>query len=247
MTLHTRDQLLIGFALTGVVALAWAYLYAVSLDMDLGGMASMHAWTLLDVALMFVMWAVMMVGMMVPSAVRAVLIYDGIARRADAQGTPVAAASWFVAGYVLVWTLFSIVAAALQWALVECGLLSQMAVSVSPVFGAGLLIAAGVYQLTSWKDRCLKHCQSPAMYLAQRFKPGVANAVGLGIGHGAYCLGCCWLLMGLLFFGGVMNLVWIAAVAAFILLEKMLPATLRLARVTGVIMIVSGTLYLGIF
>jgi predicted metal-binding membrane protein len=123
-------------------------------------------------------------------------------------------------------------------------LLSPMMVSVSAALGAALLITAGIYQLSPWKDACLKHCQSPAMYLASHFKPGIGGAIGLGSRHGSYCLGCCWALMALLFLGGVMNLLWIAAITSFVLAEKLLPPKLRIARVSGILMIVGGMVFL---
>ena len=116
-------------------------------------------------------------------------------------------------------------------------------VSSSAYLGAGLLIAAGVYQLTPWKDVCLKHCQSPAQYLAGRFGPRALDGLKLGVGHGSYCLGCCWLLMCLLFVGGVMNLVWIALITGFVMLEKLLPATYELSRVSAALMIATGLGY----
>lgn len=214
--------------------------------MDMGAMAGMRAWDATDFSLMFLMWCVMMVGMMVPTAMRAVLIYASIAKRASGQGTPVAATIWFVVGYILLWTAFSIAATVGQATLDTWGLLSPMMVSASATFGAALLISAGIYQLTPWKDVCLKHCQSPAMYLATRFKPGVGGAIGLGMRHGTYCLGCCWAIMALLFLGGVMNLLWIAAITGFVLAEKLLPPRLRLARVSGILMIVVGAMFLSI-
>ena len=258
-SLRTRDNLLIFSALAGVIALAWGYLYYLALDMssmdmsamnmrgmEMDAVASIRAWSAIDFSLMFLMWAVMMVGMMVPTAMRAVLIYASIAKRASGQGSPVAATYWFVVGYVLVWTAFSIAATIIQGALDSWGLLSPMMVSASASLGAAILITAGIYQLTPWKDVCLKHCQSPAMYLATRFKPGVGGAVGLGARHGIYCLGCCWALMALLFLGGVMNLLWIAAITGFVLAEKLLPPKLQLARVSGIMMIVGAVVFLSL-
>ena len=248
--IRTRDRLLICGALAGVVALAWAYLIVLASNMadmpmmDPAGATGLHRWGVLDFALMFAMWAVMMVGMMVPTAMRAVMIYAGIAERADSQGTAVAPTYWFVGGYVIVWTVFSLAAAFVQAGLDRLGMLSPMMVNLSAGLGAGLLIAAGVYQLTPWKDTCLKHCQSPAVYIATHFGPGITNALRLGVKHGGYCLGCCWALMGLLFLGGVMNLLWIAAITCFVLLEKLLPPALRVARVGGVLMIAGGIGYL---
>jgi len=255
--LRRYDYILIFSALAGVVALAWGYLYYLARDMaamdmssinmpamDMSAMSGMRVWSTAEFSLMFFMWAVMMVGMMVPTAMRAVLIYASIAKRASGQGTPVAATYWFVAGYVLIWTTFSLAATIVQGLLDRLGLLSPMMVSVSAALGAALLITAGIYQLSPWKDACLKHCQSPAMYLASHFKPGIGGAIALGSRHGSYCLGCCWAIMALLFLGGVMNLLWIAAITSFVLAEKLLPPKLRIARVSGILMIVGGTVFL---
>ncbi len=213
-------------------------------SMPMSTMVGMRMWSAADYLLMFLMWAVMMVGMMVPTAMRAVLVYASIAKRAGGQGTPVASTYWFVAGYIVTWTVFSIAATIVQGELDAWGLLSPMMVSASATFGAVLLIAAGTYQLTPLKDVCLKHCQSPVMYLATRFSPGVLGAIGLGVRHGIYCLGCCWAIMMLLFLGGVMNLLWIVAITGFVLAEKLLPAKLRLARVSGILMISTGAVFL---
>jgi predicted metal-binding membrane protein len=250
LAIRSRDLLLIWGALAAVVVLAWVYLIGLASKMDDMPMvdpslaAGLHRWTAQYFLLMFAMWAVMMVGMMVPTAMRAVMIYAGIANRASSQGKVVAPTYWFVCGYVIVWTAFGLFATLVQAGLDWLGLLSPMMVSISAGLGAGLLIAGGLYQLTPWKDTCLKHCQSPAMYIARHFGPGPAAALGLGMRHGAYCLGCCWVLMGLLFLGGVMNLVWIGALTCFVLLEKLLPPALRVARVGGALMIAGGIGYL---
>ncbi len=253
VSIRTLDQLALWSSLTVVVGLSWWYLFLLAEDMAamsgmsgmaMGEMAGMRPWTPLDFLLMFVMWAVMMVGMMVPTAVRAISIYARVAGQASARGSPVAATQVFVTGYVLVWAAFSLGATALQAALDALGLLSPAMRSSSPLLGAGLLILAGVYQLTPWKDTCLRHCQSPAAYLAGRFGPRAVDGLSLGLRHGLYCLGCCWVLMVLLFLGGVMNLLWIAAIATFVLLEKVLPPALRVSRVAAVMMIAAGLAYL---
>jgi len=190
---------------------------------------------------MFTMWAIMMVGMMLPSATPTTLVYAAVARKADREGTPVAPAAIFVLGYLLMWTVFSLGATAAQWALEAAALLSPMMVSTSPALGGALLIGAGVYQLTPMKDACLEHCRSPAHFISAHWRPGSLGAFRMGIEHGAYCLGCCWILMGLLFVGGVMNLLWIAAITLYVLLEKVLPYGLGRGRFAGVAMIASGT------
>lgn len=238
--LPRRDRVAILAALGGVTAIAWTYLVVLAADMeDMAGMAdgsamAVHAWTRLDFALMFAMWAVMMVGMMVPSAAPMTLLYGAVARKAASQGAPVAPTAAFVAGYVAMWTAFSAGATLAQWALQRGALLSPAMVTTSPFLGASLLGAAGVWQLTPWKEACLRHCRAPARFMAEHWRPGTAGAFRMGLVHGAWCLGCCWALMGLLFFGGVMNLLWIAAITAFVLGEKVLPFGRAGGRVVGV-------------
>jgi len=147
-----------------------------------------------------------------------------------------------VTGYLAIWTLFSLAATGAQWALDRAALLSPMMVASSPWLGALLLAAAGAYQLTPAKEACLRHCRAPAHFIAAHWRPGVAGAFRMGAIHGVFCLGCCWALMGLLFFGGVMNLLWIAAITLFVLGEKLLPAGRRTARWSGAAMILAAGL-----
>ena len=214
----------------------------------LGAMKPMelHPWTAADFLLMFLMWAVMMVGMMLPSAMPMALVYAAVARKAERQGTSLPPTFVFIAGYVSVWTLFSLGATLAQWQLERLALLSPMMVSTSPALGGGLLVAAGIYQLTPAKETCLRHCRAPARFFAEHWRPGMRGAFRMGLFHGAFCLGCCWLLMGLLFFGGVMNLLWIAAITVFVLLEKVLPFGVRASRLTGVGLIALGLAVLGL-
>ena len=227
--LPNRDQWLIGTALVGVTTIAWLYLMSLAQDMHAGttGMSGLvmgvHPWTPAEFALTFSMWAVMMVGMMVPSAFPMILVYAAIARKAERESNPVAPVALFVLGYVVVWTTFSLGAATLQWGFDQTALLSPMMVSTSPLLGASLLVLAGIYQLTPVKEACLEKCRSPAHFISERWQGGYSGAWRLGISHGWYCLGCCWALMGLLFFGGVMNLLWVALIAGFVLMEKLLP------------------------
>jgi predicted metal-binding membrane protein len=207
-------------------------------------MLSLRPWTPVHFAMMFAMWAIMMVGMMLPSATPATLVYTAVARKASREGTPVAPVAAFVGGYLLMWTLFSLGATVAQWYLERVALLSPMMVSNSPSLGAALLVGAGIYQLTPFKDVCLQHCRSPAHFIAEHWHPGGGGALRMGIEHGAYCLGCCWVLMGLLFFGGVMNLLWIAGITLFVLLEKVVPHGVGGGRAAGVAMISCGALVL---
>ena len=251
--LPRRDRWAILTGLAGITLLSWIYLFVLASNMDdmpMSGMSEMmeiRPWTGMDFLLMFLMWAVMMVGMMVPTAVPMTLVYASVARKAAAQQSPLAPTSVFVSGYIMIWCVFSAGASLAQWALDQTALLSPMMVSNSPYLGAGLLVAAGGYQLTPIKNSCLDHCRAPAHFFSQHWRTGWTGALRMGMAHGAYCLGCCWVLMGLLFLGGVMNLLWIAAIAAFVLLEKILPLGQAGGRVAGLAMIVLGLLTLAGF
>ena len=249
-TLPKRERFAILAALAGVTALAWAYviyLWARMPAMDMkaaDSMMQMHPWMPADFVFMFFMWAIMMVGMMLPSATPMTLLYAGMVRKAERQGTPMAPTAAFVSGYLAMWCLFSVGATLLQWGLHEASLLSPMMMTKSHVLGGGLLIIAGLYQLTPWKNVCLDHCRSPAHFLSHHWRPGVGGAFRLGVEHGAFCLGCCWALMGLLFVGGVMNLLWIAGIAVFVFLEKVLPFGVYGGRLAGGGMMVMGVIVL---
>ncbi len=188
-----------------------------------GTVMILRPWTMVDGVFMFLMWAIMMVGMMLPSAAPMTLLYAGMVCKAERQGTPMAPTAAFVAGYLAMWCLFSVGATLAQWGLHEAAMLSPMMVANSQILGAALLMMAGVFQLTPWKAVCLDHCRSPAHFIAQHWRSGASGAFRLGLHHGAFCLGCCWALMGLLFVGGVMNLLWIAGITIFVFLEKVLP------------------------
>ena len=164
---------------------------------------------------------------------------DGLGRRKRERGNPFVPTGIFGAGYVIVWGVFSIIATLLQWSLDEAALLSPMMKSSSIWFGAALLIAAGIYQLTPLKRVCLKNCQSPLGFLMHHWRPGWQGALIMGLKHGAFCLGCCWVLMGLLFFGGVMNLLWIAGLAVFVMIEKIVAGP-WISRCGGLILILWG-------
>jgi len=241
--LPRRDRVAILSGLLGVSALAWVYLLVMARQMAAMPMAEMmqvRPWTPTDFALMLAMWVVMMVGMMVPTAVPMTLVYAAIARKAAREGTPIAPTAAFVSGYVVMWSLFSVAATLAQWALERAALLSPMLVATSPALGGGLLIAAGLYQWTPFKEACLRHCRAPAQFIAEHWRTGVLGAGRMGLEHGAYCLGCCWILMALLFVGGVMNLLWIALITLFVLLEKILPLGIPGGRLAGAALIAAG-------
>jgi predicted metal-binding membrane protein len=181
------------------------------------------------------MWAVMMVAMMLPSAAPVVLLFAALERRRGRLGRTAA----FVAGYLVLWSGFSAAAAALQWALQRIAITNAAGPALG-LFGAALVGAAGLYQLTPLKRACLAHCRSPVDALAGHWRPGRGGAFVMGARHGLYCLGCCWLLMALLFVIGVMNLLWVALLALLVLVEKLAPGGPRLARWSGLALVAAG-------
>ena len=251
MILAQRDRVVITGCLVLAIALAWAYLVyldrqmsaAMAYDREMAamGMAMDKPWGAADVFFTFAMWAVMMVGMMTASAAPVMLLFAGMHAKRGARRVPGVVLA-FGAGYLLVWTFFSAGAALAQWALHALAMLSPSMTTSSAWLGGAILIAAGVYQLTPLKSACLAHCRSPLGFLMSHWRDGTAGALRMGIEHGTYCLGCCWALMCVLFVVGVMNLVWVAAMTIFVLLEKIGPAGAVLARVAGVAMIASGAL-----
>jgi len=239
-----RDRAAILVSLVGMTVLAWLYLIRTAAAMTSGSgpmdMAALRGWSPMDAFLVFLMWAVMMVGMMVPSVAPTTMVYAAVVRKAAREGSVVAPTATFVAGYLFMWTLFSALATLAQWGLESAALLSPMMVATSPALGAGLLIAAGVYQLTPFKSACLLHCRHPVQYFMTHWRKGRIGALRMGLHHGAFCLGCCWFLMMLLFFGGVMNLLWIAAITLFVLLEKALPHGPLAGKITAPLLILTG-------
>lgn len=240
-----RDRMIIASGLTGVIAVSWLYLIPTSVDMY-GPMDGPSAWMMAaswDIRyflLIFLMWWVMMLGMMLPSAAPTILLFAHAVRSSSQAQAPIARTYAFAAGYLVAWTAFSLAATILQWLLAEAALISPMMEVASATLGAVILIAVGIYQWTPLKRICLTHCRSPLHWLSRRWRPGVAGAIRMGVSHGLYCVGCCWALMLLLFFGGVMNLMWIALIAAFVLLEKLAPQGVHAGRLGGALLLAAG-------
>jgi predicted metal-binding membrane protein len=176
----------------------------------------------------------MMAAMMLPAAAPTILLVVALARRQEAQGQAPLQAGFFAAGYLTVWIAFSLAAAALQWSADRMAMLTPDMRAASTVLSGAILLAAGIYQWTPLKRTCLSHCRSPVDAIARFWRPGKSGAVGAGVRHGLYCLGCCAALMGLLFAGGIMNLAWIASLALLILVEKVAPAGDVVSRAVGV-------------
>ena len=198
-------------------------------------------WTLGYAALMFAMWWVMMTAMMLPSATPMLLLVASLNRKARPGRPPYGATALFAAGYLAAWAVFSLVAVAAQALLTAHDRLSSMLHVGGGALAAGMLIAAGLWQLTPLKRACLRHCRSPVHFLATRRRTGAFGAVAMGAEHGAYCVGCCWMMMALLFVGGIMNLYWIAGLAAYALAEKVLPGGERAARIAGLVLLSAGS------
>ena len=231
--------------LAGVIACAWAYVLSASLDMygRMNGAAAwmMEAtWDARYLLLIFLMWAVMMVAMMLPSALPTILIFNRAVRNDPEVRSPSRRMFIFAAGYLLAWSGFSVGATLLQWRLAEAALLSPMMVSASPWLGGAILTVAGIYQWTPLKYACLRHCRSPLAFLVEHWQAGMPGALRLGLRHGLYCVGCCWALMLLLFVGGVMSLLWIGAITAFVLVEKLVPSGVQGGRLSGLALMLAG-------
>jgi predicted metal-binding membrane protein len=248
--LNLPDQLAIWGGLGALSALAWLYLWRMpASDASMQGMAGManmagmpgmsmpSPWSPQQLWLTFLMWAVMMVAMMTPSAAPMVTMY---ARVAEGRGLAPRVRVWlFAGGYLAVWTAFSAVASVAQAALDQAAILNG-AMRVAPLMGGVILALAGAYQLSPLKRRCLRNCQSPVGFLMTRWREGGVGAMAMGLRHGAFCVGCCWMLMVLLFVAGVMNLLWVAVLTGFVLIERATRWGETLATASGFALIAAG-------
>ncbi len=243
-----RDRFFLLAGLIGISILAWGYTIALA-DHSAASEAAVHAhtrpWTGVDFAMTFVMWGVMMVAMMAPTAAPMLLALARIDRAQPTPSGPLLPATLFLAGYLLVWTGFSLVATLAQWRLHELALVSASGASNHAAFGGALLLSAGAFQLTPLKQACLSRCRSPLLFLMSAWRPGSSGGLRMGILHGAFCIGCCWALMALMFVAGAMNLLWCAALMLLMLAEKSLPTGRQLGRAAGVGLIVWGVVALG--
>jgi len=203
-------------------------------------MPDLRSWGIGDFVFIFVMWTVMQIAMMTPTAAPMVLTFARFGRRTHEQEAPFILTFVFFFGYILVWTVFSAGATLAQWGLHSAALISPMMVRVSPVAGGVILIAAGVFQFTPLKQACLHHCRTPLGFMMTEWRPGRLGALLMGLRHGSFCVVCCWLLMALLFVAGVMNLLWIATIAVYVLVEKVVPGGHLISRAIGVFVVASG-------
>jgi len=243
-TVLKRDRAIVAFGLSGVATLSWIYLiymdwgmHHMEVGMDMVIMPAMKNWTAWDLVLVFLMWAVMMVAMMVPAASPVILLFAEITRHRKEHHGAFVSTGHFLLGYLAVWTGFSVLATLAQWGLLTVALVSPMMESASKALSEGLLLGAGLFQFSRLKYACLAHCRSPMGFLATEWRDGPFGAFRMGLKHGGYCLGCCWALMGLLFAFGVMNLLWVASISGFVLLEKITSGNQAVSRLGGLLFI----------
>jgi predicted metal-binding membrane protein len=254
-----RDRAVVLAGLVAISALAWGYMVHEARAMVHTGVCQCagmkmsgpdtQSWSATTLVPLFLMWTEMMVAMMTPSAAPMILTFATVNRKRGEQEGPFVPTVIFLLGYLVVWTLFSAFAAVTHWILHSSALLSPMMVSTSPLLGGVLLVAAGIFQWTPLKNACLAHCRSPLSFLMTDWREGRGGAFVMGLKHGAYCTGCCWFLMALLFVAGVMNIWWVAAISILVLLEKAAPRGLYLGRIVGLLfaawgvwMIIKGVL-----
>jgi predicted metal-binding membrane protein len=241
-----KDRIVILFVLGSITLAAWAYLSHMAMDAGTHGMLHdaaipcVMSWGAADLVFSFLMWSVMMVAMMIPSATPMFLAFAVINEGRNEAGYPLIATGSFVMGYLIIWLGFSAASALIQWGLHATALLSEAMVIAGPIFGGALLIAAGVFQWTPFRDACMVKCRSPMAFIITEWREGKGGALIMGLKHGVYCVGCCWLLMALSLVLGVMNLVWMAVLTVFMALEKGSVAGLWLSRAAGAILVMWG-------
>ena len=237
----TTSKLMVATTVFVLIVLSWYYmLFGMSMNMQ-----PVASWSLADLFLLLIMWAIMMAGMMLPSAYPVIMLVEKINQQRKQNGASHTATQYFILGYLLAWSLYSVAITLVQYSLHYGSLLSPMMISANNYFSAALLICAGLYQFTAMKNLCLNHCRSPLGMLTLHWQEGIKGAIQLGFKHGQYCLGCCWVLMGLLFVTGVMNLKWILLLTAVVLIEKVLIKKPYIDKILGGALIaIGGTLLL---
>lgn len=243
--LPRRERLFIGASLGGVAAIAWAYTIYEARRMNLSGVCEcmrmkmagpdLSSWPAATLLPLFLMWAIMMIAMMLPSALPMILTFAAVRRSRERLGRAYTSMSIFVGGYVAIWCAFSAIAALVQWWMHRQALLSSSMAATSSLLTGALLLAAAVFQFTPLKRACLTHCRGPLEFIMTRWREGNLGAFRMGLEHGAFCTGCCWALMALLFVAGVMNILWIAALTLMVCMEKVLPTQAQASVVAGIV------------
>ena len=245
-----KDRFVVLAALVILCFLSWLYIiylynqmYPMDMDAFLFAMPMTSNWSWTDFVLLFLMWFVMMIAMMTPSVAPLVLIFTSINRKRQLQQNPFVSSGYLLSGYFLVWAAFSLFATILQWLLQRVSLLNPEMITTSRILGGIIFILAGVFQFTPLKNTCLNTCRSPMAFIHQYWKDGKSGALQMGMQNGIYCLGCCWILMILLFVSGIMNILWIAIISLFVLIEKVLPSKV-ISSIAGIALIAYGIVVL---
>ncbi len=240
-----RDKFIVLGSMSGIVLLSWVYLVWMAKAMSSMSVPTvMPEWTTGYFLMMLSMWVIMMIGMMLPSVTPVVLIFARVSMGSQTPYRPILRTYLFALGYLLAWALFSIAATALQWGLDSTLLLSSQMQTLSPFLGAGILLMAGIYQWTPIKNACLEHCRGPVDYLSTHWRTSLSGALRMGLEHGLFCIGCCWVLMTLLFVGGVMNLLVVALITVFVLIEKISPKGDVIGRWSGSVLIIFAVIWI---
>jgi len=239
MTMVLLNRIFIVSSVCILIYLSWHYmLYDMTMNMD-----SVASWSVTDVFMLFIMWAIMMAGMMLPSAIPVILLVNKLNLQRISSNQTYTPTIIFTFGYIIIWCLYSLVITFLQYFLHHLGLLTPMMDSANVTFSASILIIAGIYQFSSFKQNCLKLCRSPLSMLSNDWREGFKGALLLGLKHGSYCVGCCWLLMTILFVSGVMNLKWILILTLVIVVEKVMPKGEIISKYLGILLIIFGLSY----
>ena len=250
-SLLKRDRLVIISGLLFITLLSWLYiiyLYQQMVYMDMNAlffaMPMTPEWTAIDFILLFLMWLVMMIAMMTPSVAPLILIFAKVNRQRRQQDHPFVNVVYLITGYFLVWAAFSLGATSLQWLLQQISLLNPEMKTTSKILGSMILIVTGIFQFTPLKQTCLKYCRTPLGFVLQHWKEGKSGALKMGLENGVHCVGCCWLLMVVLFVAGIMNLLWVGLITLFVLVEKISAGIKWIPYVAGLLLIVFGVLFL---
>ncbi len=254
--LSQQDKIIVITGLLTVASLGWIYMFYMAwamenmhlVDIWMPPRGGERTWTAWDFILLFLMWLTMMLAMMTPTAAPMVMMFTTVNKQKKVRQQPYVSTFIFLAGYLVAWAIFSIVASAIQWPLHESGLLNPMMNSRSYLMSGGILILAGLYQWTPMKNVCLEHCRTPLGFLMTAWKDGNFGAFKMGLHHGLFCVGCCWALMAILFAVGVMNMLWVTLITIFVLVEKIAPISPSLVRMlTGFALIAWGSYWLHLY
>jgi len=246
-----KDRLIIISSLFIISLLAWVYIIylykqmaVMNMDALFFAMPMTPSWTMTDFALLFLMWFVMMIAMMTPAVAPLILIFAMVNRQRKQQNRPFVNTAYLMTGYFVVWAAFSLAATSLQWLLQQISMLNPEMKTTNKILGSVILIATGIFQFTAFKHTCLQYCRTPIEFVHRHWKEGKPGALRMGIQNGFYCLGCCWMLMVVLFVAGIMNLLWVAIIALFVLIEKISSQTKWISYVAGFVLILYGVLFL---